>query len=139
MSLVERALKKLQESKSAADARPVVAPSAAPVARTSSSAPRAAPPSPRAMSPVESTRVVAIDREHLRGMNLLAPANIERQISSQYQHIKRPLVSSALGGTLGPAGHVIMVASALPGEGKTFSTINLALSLALEKDMEVLL
>jgi Mrp family chromosome partitioning ATPase len=32
-----------------------------------------------------------------------------------------------------------MLASALPGEGKTFTTINLALSLALEKEMEVLL
>src|SRR4051812_3590403 len=109
MSLVERALKKLQESKTASPmgARPA-APSAgaAPAAKTSGPAPRPAPPSPRAMSPVESTRIVAIDRERLRDMNLLAPANMERQISSQYQHIKRPLVSSALGGTLGPAGHV---------------------------------
>lgn len=143
MSLVERALKKLQESKAASpDARTAAVATGAPAApttRTSSSAPRPAPPSPRVMTPVESTRVVAVDRDRLRDMNLLAPPNMERQIASQYQHIKRPLVSSVLGGTLGVAGHVIMVASALPGEGKTFSTINLALSLALEKDMEVLL
>jgi len=31
------------------------------------------------------------------------------------------------------------MASAIPGEGKTFTSINLALSLALEKDLEVLL
>jgi capsular exopolysaccharide synthesis family protein len=36
-------------------------------------------------------------------------------------------------------GNVIVVTSALPGEGKTFTCINLALSLALEHDREVLL
>jgi protein-tyrosine kinase len=34
---------------------------------------------------------------------------------------------------------VIMLTSAFPGEGKTFTAVNLALSLALEKDIEVLL
>ena len=34
-----------------------------------------------------------------------------------------------------PNGHLIMVASALPGDGKTFTSINLALSMALEKDV----
>lgn len=38
-----------------------------------------------------------------------------------------------------PLGNVIVVASALPGEGKTFTAINLALSLALERGREVLL
>jgi exopolysaccharide/PEP-CTERM locus tyrosine autokinase len=64
---------------------------------------------------------------------------MERRIASQYRQIKRPLVASVLSGNLGPASHVIMLASALPGEGKTFTSINLALSLALEKDIEVLL
>jgi exopolysaccharide/PEP-CTERM locus tyrosine autokinase len=38
-----------------------------------------------------------------------------------------------------PNGRTIMLTSALPGEGKTFTSINLALSMALEKDLEVLL
>jgi protein-tyrosine kinase len=93
------------------------------------------------MMPVETTRIVAIDREKLRGMDLLPPVDLERQITSQYQHIKRPLVASVLSRdpALGAASHVIMLASALPGEGKTFTSINLALSLALEKDLEVVL
>jgi exopolysaccharide/PEP-CTERM locus tyrosine autokinase len=93
------------------------------------------------MEPVETSRVVAIDREALRAIDLLPPADIERQIVSQYQHIKRPLVASVLSRNpaLGSAPHVIMLASALPGEGKTFTSINLALSLAVEKDIEVLL
>jgi protein-tyrosine kinase len=140
MSLVERALKKLQESRAAAQpTSPGVVPGVPAAVKASVAARPAAPAGPRPMTHVDSSRVVAIDRERLREMNLLPPANMERPIASQYQHIKRPLVSSALGGSLGPAGHVVMLASALPGEGKTFTTINLALSLALEKEMEVLL
>jgi protein-tyrosine kinase len=143
MSLVERALKKLQETKQS------VAPAAVPRPSLAAKAPAArvagegapAPAQARTFAPVESTRIVNIDRVALRAMDLLPPANMDRQIASQYQHIKRPLVASILNGSeeLGAASHVVMLASALPGEGKTFTSINLALSLALEKDIEVLL
>ena len=129
MSLVERTLKKLQESQGAK----------APGAAVPPRAPQPPSSPERQAMPIETTRVVSVDRARLREMNLLAPPDMERRIARQYQQIKRPLVASALGGTLGPAGHVIMLASALPGEGKTFTSINLALSLALEKDIEVLL
>lgn len=130
MSLVERTLKKLQESQAGRRADGTAAPPVAPQPR--------APQAP-AGSAVETTRVIAVDRARLREMNLLAPPSMERRIASQYRQIKRPLVASVLSGNLGPAGHVVMMASALPGEGKTFTSINLALSLALEKDIEVLL
>ena len=135
MSLVERALKKLQESRGGQPPASVIPPAArAPAAPAPS-----APSGPRQMVPVETTRIVNVDRAHLREVELLPPPNAERQLASQYQHIKRPLVASVLGGELGAAGHVIAVASALAGEGKTFTSVNLALSLALEKDIEVLL
>jgi protein-tyrosine kinase len=72
---------------------------------------------------------------------LLPPEHQERQIADEYRQIKRPLIANALGkGTNKlPKGHLIMMASALPGEGKTFTSINLAFSLALEKDLNVLL
>src|SRR3546814_19902138 len=38
-----------------------------------------------------------------------------------------------------PRGHRVLIASANPGEGKTFSAVNLALSLAVEADHDVLL
>lgn len=147
MSLVERALKKLQESR----ATPPIAPAGSSQASLAPAAPL--PPvtgsSPgRRIASVDSSpepqapkRVVAIDKDALRSMELMPPATFERQIASQYQHIKRPLVAAALGRSSSPVanGHLIMLASALPGEGKTFTSINLALSMALEKDIEVLL
>ena len=38
-----------------------------------------------------------------------------------------------------PDGNLVMVASAVPGEGKTFTSLNLALSMRLEEDVTVLL
>jgi len=60
------------------------------------------------------------------------------------RRIKRPLLfncqkAAALGQTDGNPANVIMVTSALPGEGKTFVSINLAMSLAAELDRRVLL
>jgi exopolysaccharide/PEP-CTERM locus tyrosine autokinase len=51
------------------------------------------------------------------------------------------LVANAIGrGTPKlPHGQLIMVASAMPGEGKTFTSLNLAFSMSLEKDAHVLL
>ena len=145
MSLVERTLKKLQESKGGTPHAPPVMPrpparEPAPAAQPSQSA---VPPlkGERQMVPVESTRVIQVDREALRKMDLMAPIEMERQVATQYQQIKRPLVASVLARSpeLGSTPHVIMMGSALPGEGKTFTSISLALSLALEKDIEVIL
>jgi protein-tyrosine kinase len=84
---------------------------------------------------------VHVDKTALREQGLYPPADEERLIAAQYRQIKRPLVINAKGGgaTIGPNTKVIMVASALPGEGKTFTSINLSMSLAQEKDIEVLL
>lgn len=146
MSLVERALKKLQES--GATGRPPVSESIpVPVGRiTDVEHPRAAvkeaaAPAPRPRIHEPPARIVTIDREALRTMRLLPQPSLERRIASQYQQIKRPLISAALGQNASGVAHrhVIMLTSALPGEGKTFTSVNLALSMALEKDIEVLL
>jgi exopolysaccharide/PEP-CTERM locus tyrosine autokinase len=62
-------------------------------------------------------------------------------MAHQYRRIKRPLIVNATGrgGARVANGHVIMVASAIAGEGKTFTAINLALSMSREKDLHVLL
>jgi exopolysaccharide/PEP-CTERM locus tyrosine autokinase len=86
-------------------------------------------------------KTIRVDRIGLRGAGLIPPENQERRIANEYRHIKRPLIASAIGRGGEPLvnGRLIMVASALPGDGKTFTSMNLALSIALEKDVSVLL
>lgn len=62
-------------------------------------------------------------------------------MAEEFRHIKRPLLENARKAlkTPGNRGSLLMVTSALPGEGKTFCSINLALSMAIEVDMSVLL
>jgi len=74
-------------------------------------------------------------------LSLTGPRN---QMSEEYRAIKRPVLAAidAQGQTDDNSGisrNVVMVTSCVSGEGKTFSAINLALSIALEKDREVLL
>lgn len=95
-----------------------------------------------AMAPAYRTdKFVRIDREALRVQGLMPPEQQERVLADQYRQIKRPLISRAIGRGASqlPRGQLIMMASAMPGEGKTFTAINLALSMALEKDVSVLL
>ena len=82
-----------------------------------------------------------VDNEALRDAGLIAPEYHEQLLANQYRDIKRPLIAHAFGKrvTQIEGGNLIMVSSALPGEGKTFTSINLALSMAHEKDHFVLL
>jgi protein-tyrosine kinase len=149
MSLVERALKKIQESR--AQGQPAHAPQPSlntvpmQVARPTSAPVAHVAPVVSAVPTLEPvarpTRVVRIDRDALRQAELLPPASQERQLSGEYRQIKRPLISNALGRGVPklPNGHRIMIASAMPGDGKTFTSINLALSFAMEKDLSVVL
>jgi protein-tyrosine kinase len=141
MSLVERALKKLQDSRASA---PVPSGVSAPLPSVPAARIQTIAPGPKAdhnAPPQPPRKVVVIDREALRRMELIAPKDLERQIAGEYQQIKRPLVPHALGRAETPIakGNIVMLASALPGEGKTFTSLNLALSMALEKDIQVLL
>jgi protein-tyrosine kinase len=136
MSVIENALKKLQASRAAAAAAREGehgAPSlpAAPLRR------RTTPQTDDTMP----TRSVGIDLEALRTAGLLAPPHQEREIAQQFRQIKRPLINAALGRGAArvPEGNIIVVTSAVPGEGKTFTSLNLAFSMALEEDLTVLL
>ena len=133
MSLVEQALKKLQAARTAEQPQ-AVRPGAPPA--VSAPAPAAVRP-PRA--PVDPARIVPVNRDALRSAGVLPPPTEERRISQEYRQIKRPLVANAFGPAALPNGGLIMLASALPGDGKTFTAVNLSLSLALEKDIQTLL
>jgi len=84
---------------------------------------------------------VDVDLGELRTAGLYPPEVSERDIADQFRAIKRPLIANAYGKRVARVenGNIIAVASALPGEGKTFTSINLALSIARERDNTVLL
>jgi protein-tyrosine kinase len=141
MSLVEQAIKKLQASRSTTGQNmAVMPPMAAPIGRVVESAPDTVV-APGISRPPRNNKMLVIDKAALRAAGLLPPETQERQIGDEYRQIKRPLIARAFGrGTERvEQGHIIMMASAAPGDGKTFTSINLAQSLALEKDLSVLL
>ena len=84
---------------------------------------------------------IDLNFETLRRSGMVTPDSDRSQIAEEFRHIKRPLLLNAFGeGAIkGGNSNLIMVTSARPGEGKTFTTINLALSIALERDLTVLL
>ena len=92
-----------------------------------------------AAMPCRIDRTVHIDISAMRAVGLLAPQDEERQIAAEYRIIKRPLLAGMTGENRLRLGNVLVITSALPNEGKTFTSLNLALSLALERDRKVVL
>lgn len=152
MSLVEQALRKSREARqsqtaggqpTAASIEPGSAPNqqadAVPSGGESPEAPVTRQPAPSTVPARE--RSITLDRDVVRNAGYLAPAEQQNELIEQFRHIKRPLVKRALGRGEGKTAdsHVIMITSALPGEGKTFCAFNLALGLAFETDVSVLL
>lgn len=84
----------------------------------------------------------AIDRQHLREQGLIEPEGPVTALLEEFRIVKRQLLQTAAEARIagGPVNaNRILITSALPGEGKTFCSVNLALSMAAEKDTEVLL
>jgi protein-tyrosine kinase len=139
MSVIENALKRLQGQRPAAGGADTTdTASYGSVAAAGAARRREAPADAAAAAP---ERVVAIDLHALRAAGMLPPAHQEHELAQQYRRIKRPLINNALGRGVAPVarGNLIMITSAVPGEGKTFMTLNLALSMRLEEDVTVLL
>ena len=88
-----------------------------------------------------NSQVQSINLARLHRMGVVAPDAEKSQIAEEFRIIKRPLIANAFG--QGSAriknGNMIMVTSSLPGEGKSFCAINLAISMAMEMDRTVLL
>jgi protein-tyrosine kinase len=84
---------------------------------------------------------VTLPIDRLRARGLLTPGNERSKLAEQYRLVKRPLLNKALATNGGDAvtQQLIMVTSARPGEGKTFTAFNLALSIAGERHLQVIL
>jgi receptor protein-tyrosine kinase len=87
------------------------------------------------------SQVQSINLARLHRMGVVAPDAEKSQIAEEFRIIKRPLIANAFGQGAARVrnGNLIMVTSSLPGEGKSFCAINLAISMAMEMDRTVLL
>jgi protein-tyrosine kinase len=130
LSLIETSLERLRRAAVAGKETPVAA---------------VAVPTPARAEPITTLdpRVVhkriAIDLSRLRVAGYLPEEGQERRFADYCHRIKRPLVERALSAGAPQDARLILLTSAIPGDGKTFMTINLALSLARERDVSVLL
>jgi protein-tyrosine kinase len=82
---------------------------------------------------------IAVDFDRLRAAGYLPEQAQERHFADYCHRIKRPLIDRALGAGAAQESRLIMLSSALPGDGKTFIALNLAFSMARERDVSVLL
>ncbi len=95
----------------------------------------------KTVAPYDGPRVI-VDRDKLREAGFIVPDGPVTGISEEFRIIKRQLLLAAKGSQKSEPvrhGERILICSAHPNEGKTFCALNLALSIAAEKDNEVLL
>ena len=136
-SLIEQATQRLEQLRRAGADIPLVAPKTVPPEPDKSSRPVVAVEA----APAITSRRVEIDLDALASAGIVSPNAPRSQIADQFRVIKRPLIANAMGkgASVIASGNLIMVTSALAGEGKSFTAINLALSIATELDNTVML
>ena len=92
---------------------------------------------------VAHSRQVTIDRNALRQHGIALPSAGRSRVAEEFRLVKRQVVAKFITeidtDPDAQKNRMIMVTSAKPGEGKTFAAINLALSIASEQDLKVLL
>jgi len=149
MSIVEKALQKAQVKTERPAAHDTVAPAApgpgpGPVEhRPPGRAPQPAAPDVVAAPGARPARggTVTLDFVQLRQDGRLAPEALSHQTEEEFRRIKWPILNAIAHreGARSAENNIVLVTSAIPGEGKTFTALNLALSIARDRDLEVLL
>jgi protein-tyrosine kinase len=136
MSIIERAAARLHQGhRSIAAAQDNVPPE--PGERAVNRTVEAAGPNPQR----PAGKKIEINLARLSELGFITAGGGKSSVAEDFRVIKRPLIKKAFSSTTGSTnpGNLIMVTSALPGEGKTFCSINLAMSIAMELDHTVLL
>ena len=86
-------------------------------------------------------RFFDVDTAALEAQGFIVPETGPQLLAEEYRHIKRRILGNMVPGMLKTKRplNLVMITSAVPGEGKTFTSVNLALSIAAELDRTVLL
>lgn len=135
MSFIERAAKRLQELRQTSES---------PFEHASMLEESVRAPEPVAEAvpaPRRHSRRVEIDVERLGRLGMVTPLDPKSRVAEEFRVIKRPILRNV--GAKGAApvadANLVMVTSALAGEGKSTTSVNLAMSIAMELDHTVLL
>jgi exopolysaccharide/PEP-CTERM locus tyrosine autokinase len=165
MSMIEQAAKRLEELRKAGMELPEARPAAADAVRSDQpptpeaviralEAQETQSPSPSLFQRQLGAKVVGrssasgvprrhaeIDLQQLAARGFITPAAAHSQLADEFRVVKRPIIRNALrrGGVAVKNANLVMVTSSLPSEGKTFTAVNLAMSVAMEYDNTVLL
>lgn len=135
MDLIEKAAARLAQQEAP------VKPKQAPVRPLPDIQEKTKSPTPETFLTNDGSEDLKLDLARLAELGLVVPDAERSQIKEEFRHIKRPLLMNAVGkgSSILQHANLIMVSSAHPGEGKTFTAANLALSIAAERDKTVLL
>jgi protein-tyrosine kinase len=150
MSIIERALHKAQKTKGAAATPvqsngPVAEPESAPDTVVPLASPGVAQSSPQpdhaSLTARDMKRIVDIDLGRLRERGRVPPVHAAHQTEEEFRRIKWPLLSALAGrgGSVPARNNVVLVTSAVPAEGKSYTSLNLALSIVRDREMRVIL
>ena len=147
VSLIEQAARRLEQLRNAGAQIPdPIIPSAAPIlpsaVAVAANAPLPPAPSlPSAAGITQTSRQVTLDLDVLSSAGIVTPNAPRSHSADQFRLIKRPLLANAKakGEKALKHGNLIMVTSSLSGEGKSFTSLNLAMSIAMELDNTVML
>ena len=88
-----------------------------------------------------ASRRLNLDLERLAKSGFLTPESGRTQLAEEMRHIKRPLLINVANGSASAErnANLIMITSSRPSEGKSYTSLNLAMSIAKERDKTVLL
>ncbi len=128
MSILQRAIQKSNETKRANEG-------------TNDQSVDSSSIAPLDKSVAEQSDRIDIDFNALQKLGFLNPFLPSIELSEQYRYIKRPLLANAFPDADNGIKNrnIVLITSSLPKEGKTYTSLNLALSMAMEKGKKVLL
>jgi protein-tyrosine kinase len=139
VSIVQSALERMKSNR-AAEPRASVTPSKS--SSRGGTAAEASPPEGIPWPPATAP-LVDISTERLREIGLYPSPDFLRRQQADYRSIRREVISAThqrpQGDGAAAIGPIVVITSALPGEGKSYTALNLALSIASEGTHDVLL
>ena len=99
------------------------------------------PPTLLEVAPPGETGYADINLVRMRQRGMITHESGRTSVAEDFRIVKRHLLNDArcTGANAIPHGNLVVVTSALPGEGKTYCAVNLAMSISMEKDARALL